>query len=165
MSDDFRGTPLDAEDFEKGKVLFTRDEPKAEYAWDTGVAIGRYLQELKNGRLIARNCVKCRRVMIPPRMHCEWCWRPTDDWVYVQDRGLVNTFSLCYITWDMQRLKTPEIPAVIEIEGASPGHGIMHKLGGVDPKKVKVGMKVKAVWKPAEERVGSILDILHWAPT
>lgn len=156
------GTPLSAEDFEKGKVLTVHDEPRAEYAWDTGVAIGRYLQELKNGRLVGRTCVKCARTLIPPRMHCEWCWRPTDEWVVLKDRGIVNTFSLCYITWDMRKLEEPEIPAVIEIEGASPGHGILHKLGGVDPKKVKIGMKVKAVWKPEAERTGSILDIRYW---
>jgi uncharacterized OB-fold protein len=64
----------------------------------------------------------------------------------------------------MIKLKDPEIPAVIEIDGAAPGHGIMHKIGGVDPKKVKIGMKVKAVWKPAEERTGSILVIKYWTP-
>jgi len=156
------GTPVSAEEIEKGKVLAVRDVPKAEYAWDTGVAIGRYLAELKNGRLVGRSCVKCSRVLVPPRMHCEWCWRPTDEWVPLKDRGVVNTFSLCYVTWDMRKLDTPEIPAVIEIEGASPGHGILHKIGEVDPKKVRIGMKVKAVWKPENERTGSILDIRHW---
>ena len=28
-----------------------------------------------------------------------------------------NTFSLCYVSWDVRRLKPPEIPAVIEIDG------------------------------------------------
>jgi uncharacterized protein len=53
---------------------------------------------------------------------------------------------------------------VIEIDGASPLHGIMHKLGEVDPKKVKVGMKVKAVWLPPEERQGAITDIAYFKP-
>ena len=56
------------------------------------------------------------------------------------------------------------IPAVIEIEGASKGMGIMHLLGEVDPDEVKMGMKVKAVWKPAEEREGAITDILYFKP-
>ncbi|MBI4232407.1 OB-fold domain-containing protein, partial [Candidatus Peregrinibacteria bacterium] len=54
------------------------------------------------------------------------------------------------------------IPAVIEIDGASPGMGIMHMISGVDPKKVKVGMKVKAVWKSPKEREGAITDIKYW---
>jgi len=40
----------------------------------------------------------------------------------------------------------------------------MHKLGEVDPEKVYIGMRVKAVWKPAEERQGAITDILYFKP-
>ncbi len=159
-----RGTPLETSDFKKGKVFTVSYVPKIEYDWDTGVAVGRYLEELQNGRLIARVCRRCQRVMIPPRMFCERCFRPTDDWAYVQDTGTVNTFSLCYVSWDVRRLKQPEIPAVIEIDGAAPGMGIMHKLGKVNPKQVRVGMRVRAVWKPAAQRTGSITDILYFEP-
>lgn len=85
-------------------------------------------------------------------------------YVQLEDTGTVNTFSLCYVTWDVKRIKEPQIPAVIEINGASPLHGIMHILGEVDPDKVHIGMRVKAVWKPAEERQGSITDILYFKP-
>jgi uncharacterized OB-fold protein len=40
----------------------------------------------------------------------------------------------------------------------------MHLLGEVDPQQVEIGMKVQAVWKPAEEREGSILDIKYFKP-
>lgn len=161
---EFPGTPLSETDFEEGKVLFTRWTPKAEYAWDAGVAIGRYLAELKEGRIIGICCRHCRRTVVPPRTVCEWCFKPMSEWVYLQDTGVVNTFSLCYVTWDMVRVKEPQIPAVIEIDGASPGMGILHLLSEVDPKEVKIGMKVKAVWKPAEEREGAITDIKYFKP-
>ena len=159
-----RGTPLEADDLKRGKVFVTYYTPKIEYAWDTGEAIGRYLEELKKGRLIGRHCRHCRRTLIPPRMFCERCFRPTDEWAYVRDTGTVNTFSLCYVSWDVQRLKVPEIPAVIEIDGAAPGAGIMHKLGKVKPKDVRVGLRVRAVWKPAAQRTGSITDIEYFEP-
>lgn len=159
-----RGTPLHSEDFKKGKVFTNYYVPQLRYAWDTGEAIGRYLAELKNGRLIGRRCHRCRRTMIPPRMFCERCFRPTDEWAYVKDTGTINTFSLCYVSWDVRPLKRPEIPAVIEIDGATPGTGIMHVLGNVKPKDVHVGMKVRAVWKPPAERTGSITDIAYFEP-
>jgi hypothetical protein len=87
-----------------------------------------------------------------------------DDWVPLPDTGTVNTFSLCYVTWNMKVLTEPEIPAVIDIDGTNPLGGIMHKLGGVDPEAVSIGMKVQAVWKPPEEREGSILDIKYFQP-
>jgi uncharacterized OB-fold protein len=160
----FPGVYLKESDFERGKVLFTEWNPNAQYAWDAGTAIGRYLRELKEGRLIGVRCNGCRRTVIPPRSFCEWCFRPMDDWQYLPDTGTVNTFSLCYVTWDMQYLTEPEIPAVIDIDGTQPAVGIMHLLGGVDPQAVQIGMKVQAVWKPAEEREGSILDIKYFKP-
>ena len=159
------GTGLSSKDFFESDDVFTVEYAvKAEYAWDTGPAIGRYLEELKAGRLMGRSCRKCNRVFIPPREFCELCFRPADDWVQLKDTGTINTFSLCYITWNMKKLTSPEIPAVIEIDGATPGHGIMHMIGGVDPAEVKVGMKVKAVWKPENEREGAITDIKYWKP-
>jgi uncharacterized OB-fold protein len=87
-----------------------------------------------------------------------------DEYVPLKDTGTVNTFSLCYVTWDVQRITEPEIPAVIEIDGASALHGIMHLLGEVKPEEVHVGMRVQAVWKPARERQGSITDIRYFKP-
>lgn len=144
-----------------GAVDFAVD---ARYAWDTGVAVSTYLRGLKEGKILARHCRQCRRTLVPPRMFCEQDFRPTDRWVEVQDTGRVNTFSICYVRWDMEPLKIPEIPAVIEIDGASPGIGFMHKLGEVDPDQVHVGMEVEAVWKPAGDREGSILDIRYFRP-
>ena len=160
----FAGTQLDAAELDGSKTFFSSFAPDLRYAWDTGEAIGRYLAELKEGKLIARSCRGCGRVMIPPRMFCERCFRPTDDWVHVKDTGTVNTFSLCYVSWDVRRLKRPKIPAVIEIDGASPGMGILHLLGKVAPTKVRVGMRVRAMWRPPQKRTGSITDIAYWAP-
>jgi hypothetical protein len=87
-----------------------------------------------------------------------------DEYVPLQDTGTVNTFSICYVTWDVKRIQEPLIPAVIEIDGAAPLHGIMHLLGEIDPKAVHIGMRVKAVWKPPEQRQGAVTDILYFKP-
>ena len=160
----FPGTPLSQADFDEGKILTTHWKPRLEYGWDAGVAIGRYLAELKEGRIIGIKCRRCRRTVVPPRVVCEWCWEPMDDWVYLEDTGTVNTFSVCYIRWDASRAKEPLLPAVIEMDGASPGVGILHLLDEVDTDNIAIGMRVKAVWKPAEERTGSITDIKYFKP-
>jgi uncharacterized OB-fold protein len=100
---------------------------------------------------------------VPPRKFCERCFRPTDEWVEVASTGAVETFSICYVTWDMRPLDRPELPAVIRLDGASNG-GFLHMLGEVAPEDVEIGMRVQAVWKPLEERRSSILDIAHFRP-
>jgi acetyl-CoA C-acetyltransferase len=144
-----------------GAVDFRLD---ARYSWDAGVAISRFLDGLKEGRILARECRRCERVLVPPRMFCERCFRPTDAWLDVADTGVVETYSVCHVTWDMQPLDPPEIPAVIRLDYTSEG-GFLHKIAGIDPDAVAIGMTVRAVWKPDSERVGSILDIAHFEPT
>ena len=161
---EFPGTPLGEGDFNEGKILFYHDQMKADFAWDTGIAISSYLAALKEGYLLGAYCQTCRKTIVPPRTVCEWCFRPMDSYVRLEDTGTVNTFSLCYVTWDVKRIKEPELPAVIDIDGASPLHGIMHKLGEVEPENIHIGMRVKAVWKPPEEREGAITDILYFKP-
>ncbi len=160
----YAGTGLSSKDFKEGKILCTRWTADAKYAWDAGIAIGKYLAGFKAGKILGVRCIKCGRTMVPPRAFCEWCFKTVDSWVQLRNTGIVNTFSLCYVTWDVKRVKKPEISAVIEIDGASKGMGIMHLLGEVDPNKVRIGMKVKAIWKPAAEREGAITDIKYWKP-
>lgn len=158
------GTSLSRDEFEGGKVLSTRWVPNASYAWDTGVAIGRYLAGFKEGKILGIRCPDCGRTLVPPRTVCELDFRSLDDWVVLEDTGTVNTFSLCYVSWDVRRLTDPEIPAVIEIDGASEGIGILHRLGEVDPDEVRIGMRVQAVWKPPQQRIGSVTDIRYFKP-
>ena len=138
------------------------DEIGARYSWDAGVAIGRFLDGLKAGKILGRECRGCERVLVPPRMFCERCFRATDAWRQVENTGVVQTFSVCYVRWDMERLEVPELPAVISIDGSD--GGFLHLLGDVAADDVRVGMAVEAVWKPVAERVGSILDIAHFRP-
>lgn len=154
----FPGTPLSEKDFQENEILFNHDELKANFAWDTGVGIGAYLASLKEGRILGTHCKTCNKVVVPARIVCEWCFNPMNEYVPLKDTGTINTFSLCYVTWDLKRVEEPEIPAVIELDGASSLEsgptmgGIMHLIDGVDPQEVHVGMKVQAVWKPPEER-------------
>jgi uncharacterized OB-fold protein len=95
-------------------------------------------------------------------MFCERCFRSTDAWVEVEETGIVQTFSICHVRWDMEPLDPPEIPAVIAIDGSD--GGFLHKLGEIAPEEVTIGMAVEAVWRPEEERTGSILDIAYFRP-
>lgn len=157
-----RGRDLKKAEFES--AIKVRYDLKAEYGYDAGYAIGRYLLGLREGKILGVRCHRCGRTLVPPRAFCELCFVPIAQWVELSDKGVVNTFSISYVRWDAARLSEPEIPAVIEIEGASPGVGILHVLGEVRPEDVHVGMKVEAVWKPSSERRGAITDILYFRP-
>ncbi len=155
------GHPLSEAQFREA-VGAVEHAVEARYEWDAGVAVGRFLDGLREGRILGRECRGCGRVLVPPRMFCERCFRSTDRWVEVQATGTVQTFSICHVSWDMRDLDPPEIPAVIAIDGSD--GGFLHLLGEVEPDSVRIGMRVAAVWRPEGEREGSILDIAHFRP-
>jgi uncharacterized OB-fold protein len=165
-----RGRALSDDEFHRTTptVAWT---PRLEYGWDTGAAIGRFLDGLRGGKIYGVRCRVCGRVVTPPRAFCELDFKPMDEWVDLPDTGTINTFSICYVTWDMKPLRTPQIPAVIEIDGTSPRVGFLHLVGGlragsVDAirRQIGVGTPVRAVWKTPKDREGAITDILHFAP-
>ena len=158
------GTPLKSSDFKDGSVLFVHGAPNARYAWDHGVAMRHYLQGFKEGKIIGAHFPKSGRTVVPPRAFDERSFSPNVEYVELEQRGTVNTFSICHVTWDVQIADPPLLPAVIEIDGADPGCGILHLLGDVDAGDVKIGMKVQPVWKPEAEREGAVTDIKYWKP-
>ncbi len=157
-----RGRRLEADELES--ITHVRAKVSAKYAWAAGTAISRFLEELKNGRIIGRKCAHCDRVLVPPRMFCERCFRPTTDWVYLPGTGVVETFSISYIDTNANRIKEPILVGTVAFDGAPPHCGIMHYFGEVKPEELQIGMPVEPVWKPQEERVGSVLDIKYFRP-
>jgi len=160
----YPGHEITTDELKEGKYLEIVQKFEPRYSWAAGVAISRFLEELKKGRIIGRKCSRCQRTLVPPRMYCEQCYRPTDEWEYVRDTGSINTFSISHVGTDARRLKSPILVAVVELDGASPGMGILHTLGKVEPSRISIGMKVKAVWKPPGERQGAITDIRYFEP-
>ena len=145
------------------------------YRRSTGIALTRFLEGLKEGKFLGTRCSGCGRVLIPPRTFCEWCFRRVDEWIEHSGEGEVATYSIAYIgTNPKVRLPKPEPIAVIWFEGTkvvrpntrtvAHAAGILHRLGEVEPQEIRIGMKVRPVWRPEEERVGSITDVLYFAP-
>jgi len=157
-----RGRKLSKEEFKQVPHVIAR--PKARYAWSAGPAMSRFLEELEHGRIIARRCNRCGRVLVPPRTFCERCFRPTDEWIYLPGTGVVETFSVSYIDTDANRIEEPIIVGVIALDGACEHCGLMHYFGEVAPERIHIGMEVEPVWKPEEEREGAITDIKYFRP-
>ncbi len=126
----------------------------------------RFFNELKNGRIMGTKCPRCKRVLVPPWSFCEQCFVALDEWVKVEETGTIETFTICYEKFT----GLPDPPYTIggvKLEGADTS--FVHFIGGVDLsdpeevlKKIKVGTRVKAVWR--EKREGNILDIKYFEP-
>ena len=157
-----RGKPLSSE--EMRQVPHTIARPQAKYAWAVGVAMSRFLEGLRQAKILGRKCIQCDRVLVPPRMFCERCYRTTDEWVELPGTGVIETFSISYIDTNANRIQDPIFVGVLAFDGAPPHCGIMHYFGEVSQNAIHIGMAVEPVWKPEGERVGAITDIKYFRP-
>jgi len=151
-------------------TLLERD-PKAPGAWlgdlpvtsryTFGLAGERFFRAIKDeGKVLGAHCPKCDRTYVPATVFCERCLGELDEWVEVGTVGEVHTFTLLYENYDGSPRETPEVVAFVKLGDG----GLVHRLGEVAPDEVEIGMTVEAVFKPAAEREGGILDIVHFRP-
>lgn len=137
------------------------------YKWSMGLTTTRFYEEFKKKKIMGTRCEKCNRVLVPARSFCSDCFVQTDQWVEVAQEGTIRTWVLINFAYEGQPKEPPYILAIIDLDGADVG--LPHFVGGVDmtdletvEKKVRIGGRVKAVWK--EDREGYITDIDYFEP-
>jgi uncharacterized OB-fold protein len=123
----------------------------------------RYLRGLAEGRLLGQRCPACRKVFIPPRGACPTDGVPTEEEVELADTGTVTTFCIVNVPFLGQRLKPPYVAAYVLLDGAD--IPLQHLVLGCAAEEVRMGMRVKAHWRPREEWDTSLRNIDHFHPT
>ncbi|MCK4362393.1 MAG: Zn-ribbon domain-containing OB-fold protein [Dehalococcoidia bacterium] len=131
--------------------------------YSAGLVGSRFLIELRdNKKITGIKCPTCNRVYVPPRSTCKYCFGKLSEWVEVSNKGTLLTYAVAYQPSPVQPVEVPIAYGIVQLDGADTG--LAHMLGEVDPEQLKVGMKVKAVFKVKKERVASILDIKYFKP-
>lgn len=122
-----------------------------------------YLHGLADGRLAGQRCPVCHKVYLPPRGACPTCGVPTTDEVALPDTGIVTTFCVVNVPFTGQRVQPPYVAASVLIDGAD--IPFQHLILGCEPGEVRMGMRVRAVWKPREQWGTTAENIGHFEPT
>jgi uncharacterized OB-fold protein len=122
-----------------------------------------YLRGLAEGRLLGQRCGVCGQVYVPTRGTCPADGVTMTEEVELPDTGTVTTFCVVNVGYPGQRVKPPYVAAAVLLDGA--GIAFQHLVLGCDASEVRMGMRVRAVWKPPEERGTSAGSISHFTPT
>jgi uncharacterized OB-fold protein len=129
--------------------------------YSAGAVGSRFLIELRDKkRIMGTRCPTCNRVYVPARSVCKDCFGQLDEWAEVSDKGTLLTYSVCHQANPVQPVEPPVVYGIVQLDGADTG--FVHMLGEVDPEQLRIGMRVRAVFK--EKREGSILDIRYFKP-
>jgi len=133
------------------------------YKTFVGALASRFLIELRdNKKIMGIRCPQCNLVYMPPRSVCGKCFSQLDEWVELDGKGTLLTYTVVNYKEPVQPadVNPPFVYGIVQLDGADTG--LLHLIGGVDPEKISVGMKVQAEFK--DKREGSILDIKHFKP-
>ena len=122
-----------------------------------------FYSSLKEGQLVGQRCPTCQKVYIPPRSACPADGTPTAEEIPLPDTGTVTTFCIVNVPFLGQRITPPYVSAYILLDGAD--IAFLHLILDCPAEDVRMGMRVKAVWKPREEWATTIENISHFAPT
>jgi uncharacterized OB-fold protein len=123
----------------------------------------RFLRGLADGKLLGQRCPACGKVYVPPRGACPTDGVPTADEIELPDHGIVTTFCVVNVPYPGQRVTPPYVAAAVLLDGAD--IPFQHLILGCDPGEVRMGMRVRAAWKPREEWGTTLENIDHFRPT
>ena len=131
------------------------------YEWSIGLYGSRFFQEIReHRRFLGIRCPGCGKVRVPPRRICGPCFQVLDELVELSDSGIIRAFSMVNYPFidpgtGLQR-PIPYTYGYIQIDGAD--NIFSHIIDEIDVSNIRVGMRVKAVFK--EKMEGNIRDIV-----
>jgi uncharacterized protein len=137
-----------------------------DFSLTLGKSCTKWMEALKEKKILGNRCGKCGRVFVPAKAFCEICFEAPQEWVEMDGRGVVESFTVCF-----QKFRNcPDPPyAVGIIRIGNSATCMTHFIGGLAyeqpeqiPEKIRIGMAVEPVW--AEHRTGDPLDIVYFQP-
>jgi uncharacterized OB-fold protein len=101
----------------------------------------KFLEELKNNRLMGTRCKKCGSRYLPPRAHCA-CGSKEIEWCEAPKKGKLLTYTIVAFPPESMAKYAPYILAIAELED---GSRLLAHLTDVTPKNLTVDMPLQVV--------------------
>ena len=136
----------------------------------TGPVMGRYLNGLKEKKILANKCPECTRLQVPPREVCAVCRVRCEEFVQVGPKGNVRLLDTAYYASpDPLTGETRETPyglCYILLDGCKGQEVFAHFIRDDQLDRIEMGWNekkgtvVRPVW--AEKRTGKVSDIKYF---
>ena len=144
-----------------GDVTIVETPIHLDFSYTPGVASSRFLRSVEKGQIVGQRCPRCQKVYMPPRGACSMCGVATDEELTLSGKGTVCTF--CVTRIPSPGLEAPYVSAWIRLDGADITS--MFLIQECDPRDVRLGMRVEAVWVDDADRKPNLGSIKYYRPT
>ncbi|MGM4892403.1 Zn-ribbon domain-containing OB-fold protein [Tardiphaga sp. 839_C3_N1_4] len=106
--------------------------PESQAFWDAA----------KDGKFMIKRCTTCGEAHFFPRAICPFCFSDKTEWEQSSGEGEIYTYS--------HMRKSATGPYVIAYVTLKEGPSVQTNIVDCDPGSLKIGQKVKLVWKPTD---------------
>jgi uncharacterized OB-fold protein len=134
------------------------------HKYGAGPVFTQFYDGLRDGKLLANVCPKCKRTYVPARSICPECLCSMDKWVELSGKGEIVSWAFTDKPFFGSPCEPPFVAALIRLDGTD--CDFLHLIGGADlktlQKKIRKGLKVKAVFSDVKR--GHMLDIKYFEP-
>ena len=158
------------EEEEEQELLVLKKIISVNQKFATGPVMGKYLNGLKEKKILANKCSACGRTQVPPREMCAVCKVRCEEWVEVGPKGNVRLLDTAYYASpDPLTGETRETPygmTYILLDGCEGQEVFAHFIRDDQLDRIEMGWNekkgtiVRPVW--AEKRTGKVADIKYF---
>jgi len=106
--------------------------------------MAKFVEELRNERLMGTRCRKCGAKYLPPRAHCK-CGSADMEWFKAPCQGKILTYTSVGFPPQSMSKNAPYTVAIAELKD---GSKLLAQLTGVTLETLRVGMSVQVVSRP-----------------
>jgi len=128
------------------------------HGWNSKFFIG-----LLDGKIMGTRCPKCGDSWVPVRTHC-WnldCNLEKTEWIEMPLTAQTRTWTVAGWSGRSSLKRLPIILVYAQI--GSSKVAMANELHGISPWEVEFGMPLKIVFKPKDQRTGTVTDF-HYEP-
>lgn len=101
----------------------------------------RFIEALRNGKLLGTKCKKCGARYVPPRSRCK-CSSVEMEWYEAPTRGKMLTYTLVTYPPESMNKYAPYILAIAKLEDDA---RLLAHITGVTPKNLRIGLPIQVV--------------------
>lgn len=101
--------------------------------------IEQFYKFLSQGTLMAGKCLNCGKIHLPPRPLCDNCYSQTFQWVEVNGKGKLLTYTVIHVAPHQFQHLTPYAVGIVQLEE---GLKIPGMIQSVPQEQLKVGMEL-----------------------
>jgi uncharacterized OB-fold protein len=123
-----------------------------DFSWHLNeTKVGRFAAELASGKIMATRCRACTARFYPPRADCSNCLSSEMDWMALNGRGRLVTFTMIQVPPDRFSPTSPMPfssitfqPCPIGLLEVEDGLRVMGWMPNVRPEDIRVGIPLQA---------------------